>query len=54
MNLKQGKYQVSLCRGSSCCPQLIVEGDKYTITDDFAPYSLGKLIDWKPLSSVGT
>jgi len=31
----KGKYQVSLCRGQNCCPQLIVEGDKYTITDDF-------------------
>lgn len=30
-----GRYQVSLCRGRSCCPQLIIENDQYTITDDF-------------------
>lgn len=28
------KYQVSLCRRSSCCPQLLVDGDNYFITDD--------------------
>lgn len=30
-----GRYQVSLCRGRSCCPQLIVENNQYIITDDF-------------------
>lgn len=30
-----GRYQVSLCRGRSCCPQLIIENDQYIITDDF-------------------
>lgn len=30
-----GKYQVSLCRKSTCCPQLIIENDQYIITDDF-------------------
>ena len=29
-----GRYQVSLCRGRNCCPQLIIENDQYTITDD--------------------
>ena len=31
-----GRYQVSLCRGRSCCPQLIIENDQYIITDDFS------------------
>jgi hypothetical protein len=30
----KGKYQVSLCRGKSCCPQLIIKDDRYIITDD--------------------
>ena len=30
----KGKYQVSLCRGKSCCPQLTIKDDKYIITDD--------------------
>lgn len=30
-----GKYQVSLCRKSTCCPQLIIENDQYIITDNF-------------------
>jgi len=34
MNLKQGKYQASLCRGQNCCPQLIIENGQYIITDD--------------------
>lgn len=32
-----GQYEVnkiSLCRGSDCCPQLIVNRDEFTITDD--------------------
>ena len=31
-----GRYQVSLCRCRSCCPQLIIENDQYIITDDFS------------------
>ena len=31
----KGKYQISLCRGQNCCPQLIIEGGKFIITDDF-------------------
>ena len=34
MNLKQGRYQASLCRGKNCCPQLIIENGQYIITDD--------------------
>ncbi len=30
----KGKYQISLCRGQNCCPQLIIENGKYIITDD--------------------
>jgi hypothetical protein len=30
----KGKYQVSLCRGKSCCPQLIIKDHRYIITDD--------------------
>ena len=30
-----GKYQVSLCRKTTCCPQLIIENGQYIITDDF-------------------
>ena len=34
MTETKGKYQVSLCRGKSCCPQLIIKDDRYIITDD--------------------
>ena len=34
MTETKGKYQVSLCRGKSCYPQLIIEKGKYIITDD--------------------
>ena len=29
-----GQYKAGLCRGSDCCPQLIVNRDEFTITDD--------------------
>lgn len=35
MTESKGKYQVSLCRKTTCCPQLIIENGQYIITDDF-------------------